>query len=702
MKRIFFLFFACLLGSLTTQAQMPDCINSGGYLYLQVGTDIYNYNPNQPPSATNPSLNTINTALPGGAGLGLAVSDYLGLGPTYKTFYTVLGNIYWYYNGTAWVSTGHTAGSVNIAAGGGFIYNLNGTNGQVYKYDGTGPATLLMTVPGFSNNGPFDLIADEFGNWFIMRLVPPQWMRKYDPNGVLLQEYSLVNATTLISGAGGLAVVCDDVYFTTDAGIFKGVLVDTTVVFDPTPYQPGLGLIGDFASCAAGPPTVYSGNDTSFYLYRGCLNGTVPFNIRPYNATIKYRLEFSGTATAGLDYTAIDPIFNHAPMELYKELVIEPLLRSPSAGDKTLVIDVYGEYACDPTGWKKVRTIDVLIKDSLDVSFVTPPITVCPGDDVIITATKDPILDHEWSPSNLLTGNLTSLTVQAKPSVTSRYGITVTYPGAPSTCPPRTLYYTATVEPFPEITVPSDFIICLTDSITFDVSITPPQDYKIEWIPSDGMSTTNSLTSKFFGTAGTYPKTIKVSTLVANCTRDASFSVTVVPPFELDELSKDTTIEYGNSVKLTAKGPNAYIWAWNPTQFIKDYSLETVEVYPKESTTYEVIVFDKYGCRASGYVNVNVVSMPNIFIPNTFSPNGDGLNDIFKIEGMQHEKLVTFLVFDRYGTKVFETTNAMSGWDGTYPNGTPAAADVYFYYIEIANNVNKENVRYKGDILLMR
>src|SRR5690606_30504954 len=118
---------------------------------------------------TNPFLNTINCP-----GSGLAVSDYLGPGPTYKTFYTVVGNVYWYYDGTAWVSSGHTAGAVNPGAGGGYIYSLIGGTGEVYKYDGTGNASLLTTVTGFASGGPFDLVADKDGNWYILKLTNPQ------------------------------------------------------------------------------------------------------------------------------------------------------------------------------------------------------------------------------------------------------------------------------------------------------------------------------------------------------------------------------------------------------------------------------------------------------------------------------------------------------------------------------------------------
>ncbi|MCS6934101.1 MAG: PKD domain-containing protein [Chitinophagales bacterium] len=88
-----------------------------------------------------------------------------------------------------------------------------------------------------------------------------------------------------------------------------------------------------------------------------------------------------------------------------------------------------------------------------------------------------------------------------------------------------------------------------------------------------------------------------------------------------------------------------------------------------------------------------------IGVPNAFSPNGDGINDVVKVEGKGIVKLV-FRIFNRWGEKVFESTDQSIGWDGYY-KGVLQEMDAYAYYVE-AELINGENVLLKGNITLLR
>jgi gliding motility-associated-like protein len=70
-----------------------------------------------------------------------------------------------------------------------------------------------------------------------------------------------------------------------------------------------------------------------------------------------------------------------------------------------------------------------------------------------------------------------------------------------------------------------------------------------------------------------------------------------------------------------------------------------------------------------------------ILMPTAFSPNGDGKNDIFKVEGPGLEQLIYLRIFTYTGTQIFETTNLNEGWDGTY-QGKPQPSGVYFYKVK--------------------
>lgn len=161
---------------------------------------------------------------------------------------------------------------------------------------------------------------------------------------------------------------------------------------------------------------------------------------------------------------------------------------------------------------------------------------------------------------------------------------------------------------------------------------------------------------------------------------------------------QDTTIYYGDSIQLSASGARYYLWS--PTYPLDSATISNPIANPLEPTWFTVFTIDKYGCTDSTGLFVNLdYTMPH-FIPNAFSPNGDGLNDEFKIEGLKHQKVVQFSIFNRYGQEVFSTNNADKGWDGTYL-GKPCDMDVYYYVIELAKP-NAENEIIKGDVSLIR
>src|SRR5690606_36075720 len=107
-------------------------------------------------------------------------------------------------------------------------------------------------------------------------------------------------------------------------------------------------------------------------------------------------------------------------------------------------------------------------------------------------------------------------------------------------------------------------------------------------------------------------------------------------------------------------------------------------VSPKKDTTYIVTVADEYGCLAVDSVNVRVFdncSGENVTVPNTFSPNNDGLNDVFYVKGTGLSNIERLRIYSRWGELMFESPDINIGWDGTY-NGVPVNSGVYVYYLE--------------------
>jgi gliding motility-associated-like protein len=95
-----------------------------------------------------------------------------------------------------------------------------------------------------------------------------------------------------------------------------------------------------------------------------------------------------------------------------------------------------------------------------------------------------------------------------------------------------------------------------------------------------------------------------------------------------------------------------------------------------------------------------VVNQASLFVPNGFTPNGDGLNDYLKMLSVGYAKINYFRVFNRWGEKVFETNEIGKGWDGRYKNQM-ADVGTYFWTLSVNNRFGKEEM-IKGDVTLIR
>jgi gliding motility-associated-like protein len=112
-------------------------------------------------------------------------------------------------------------------------------------------------------------------------------------------------------------------------------------------------------------------------------------------------------------------------------------------------------------------------------------------------------------------------------------------------------------------------------------------------------------------------------------------------------------------------------------------------------------VVDINGCKAEDTVTINVNTSTDIFIPNAFTPNNDGVNDQFKMFGeLSNIYFLDISVFDRWGEKVFESNDPNFEWDGTY-RGEPAPIGVYIYVATAVFN-NGSHRDFKGSVTLLR
>ncbi|MEO5570840.1 MAG: PKD domain-containing protein [Bacteroidia bacterium] len=176
-----------------------------------------------------------------------------------------------------------------------------------------------------------------------------------------------------------------------------------------------------------------------------------------------------------------------------------------------------------------------------------------------------------------------------------------------------------------------------------------------------------------------------------------------IPP--LDATVSDDSIYEGQTVQITSTIYSNTIYTWTPPNFLTNTSISN----PLATLTDEAVyiyyetISDSLGCDNRDSVRIVVRKVfcaePEIFIPNAFTPNNDGRNDILYVRGNTIRELL-FRVYDRWGEKVFETTVPGAGWDGTY-KGKPAQPGVYDYYLD-ATCFNNEKFFKKGNVTIIK
>ncbi|RLD40758.1 MAG: hypothetical protein DRI86_14695, partial [Bacteroidetes bacterium] len=148
---------------------------------------------------------------------------------------------------------------------------------------------------------------------------------------------------------------------------------------------------------------------------------------------------------------------------------------------------------------------------------------------------------------------------------------------------------------------------------------------------------------------------------------------------------------------------NGYNYSWHPVIGLSDPNSASPTATPNTTTTYIIDAVDQYGCSFQNKVTIYVLDViceePYIYVPNAFTPNNDGKNDILYVNSSVGYD-INFRIYDRWGELVFETTDINQGWDGVF-NNKNLDAGVYVYHLEL-ECFNNDHFIKKGNITLIR
>ncbi len=228
---------------------------------------------------------------------------------------------------------------------------------------------------------------------------------------------------------------------------------------------------------------------------------------------------------------------------------------------------------------------------------------------------------------------------------------------------------------------------------------------KYNWSPATGLSATNIYNPVARPQQTTVYRVVGTDSL--NCFNDTAFiTVAVFNKPTVNIVENKITGYAGTQVRLATQSTDATRWRWTPSTGLSCVNCAEPEFTISQQVTYKVWVTNPGGCEATDEVSIEPICSPEgIFVPNTFSPNGDGRNDVFYPMGNGVSIVKSLRVYNRWGEAVFERqqfspNDPSSGWNGTF-KGRSLNPDVYVYVIELLC-FNNAAVQLKGNVTLLK
>lgn len=137
---------------------------------------------------------------------------------------------------------------------------------------------------------------------------------------------------------------------------------------------------------------------------------------------------------------------------------------------------------------------------------------------------------------------------------------------------------------------------------------------------------------------------------------------------------------------------------WTPSGTVHCPTCANTTAAPLEPTTYTVLYTDPNGCRAE--TSLNAILRPNLYVPNTFTPNGDAFNNTFKVTALNIDEF-EILIFNRWGEIIYSSTDVNEGWDGYY-NGEICKDGTYTWKITFKGKTTSETQVKTGFVTLLK
>jgi gliding motility-associated-like protein len=366
----------------------------------------------------------------------------------------------------------------------------------------------------------------------------------------------------------------------------------------------------------------------------------------------------------------------------------------------TTAYTVAGQTAAGCIMIPAVVTVSVLPSINPVLTISSP--TVCLTKTVSISAPSAPGLTYTWQPTNAISGANNTSSVVAMPPSTATVIYTVTISNGVCIGTNTVQLQIKTAPNIINFTTLNNDTVCTGGCVTFSATTTGSQPIFYQWSYESGIGTSSVgiAPEACYPSAGSFSV---VATASNTCGFDTLVKTNFVNVFDMPVLivDGDTTINIGETATVYASGGVSYNWSPNVNgNTITCVTCSNTVVQPTLTTQYIVVASNSPYCKVQDTVTVIVdINCGDFFIPNVFSPNDDGLNDVINVHG---RCISTFnlQIFNRWGEKVFETSTLENSWDGTF-RGKKMDTGVFVYKAD-GVSIDGQSFKMKGNITLIR
>jgi len=644
----------------------------------------------------NPTNICYNT--PGTYTVQLIVSNGNGNDMLVKTNYITvyaLPNV----TATASPATICSGGSSTLTASGASTYSWS--SGQNTSSISVMPtSTTTYTVTGTDANG-----CSNTANVMVVVNALPTVSASATPASICQGDQSTLSASGANSytwdqglGAGQTHIVTPPTTTTyTVTGTDGNGCSNTARVTVSVSFAPTASITGDTVICQGGSTLLTASGGTGTYSYQWNTGATTQsITVSPLSSTT-----YSVTVSAGscFDVASVNVTVNSLPSMsatatpnaicVGEEVTLSASGATSYTWDQGLgggqthnvsptSTTTYTVTGTDGNGCSNTAGVTVTVHSLPMVVASATPNPVCEGGQTTVSA---------WGASSYVwdQGLGGGQTHDVSLSSTTTYVVTGTDGNGCS----NTAGVTVTVQPAIHASIVGDTVLCYGESTTLIAS----GGTSYEWSGA-GITDPSASQQVISPTAsGVYTVTV----VSGACSDVASVYVTV-HSLPVASAGDDTTIVLGSWVQLHASGGVSYTW-YPPTGLSCTDCSDPV-ASPEVTTEYRVTVTDGNGCSATDGVLVRVeLNCGEVFVPDAFSPNGDGNNDEFKVFG-NCIKTINLKIYDRWGNKIFETSDVTESWKGDY-KGKELNAGTYTY-VYSGTLVTGESIQGKGVVVLIK